>query len=194
MPQSTRLPTATPTLAVPVNERDHAQGSPGAPVTLVEYGDYECAYCGRAYPVVKELRRRLGDRLRFVFRNFPLNTIHRHASVAAQAAEAAGAQGKFWQMHDLLYENQDSLADTDLATYALRLGLEVYRFNADLSSGAYVKRVEDDFRGGVRSGVNGTPTFFINGTRYNGKQNIDEMLKAIEAAATDAAPADEGRA
>jgi protein-disulfide isomerase len=184
MPQSTRLPTATPTLAIPVNERDHAQGSPAAPVTLVEYGDYECPYCGRAYPVVKTLQRRLGERLRFVFRNFPLNTIHRHASVAAQAAEAAAAQGKFWEMHDLLYENQDNLADADLASYALKVGLEVYRFNADLAGGAYSKRVEDDFRGGVRSGVNGTPTFFINGARYNGKQTVDEMMKAIEAAAT----------
>jgi protein-disulfide isomerase len=182
-----RLPTAAPTLAVPVSERDHAQGSPGAPVTLVEYGDYECAYCGRAYPVVKEVQRRLGERLRFVFRNFPLNTIHRHASVAAQAAEAAAAQGKFWEMHDLLYENQEKLAEVDLAQYALTLGLEVYRFNADLAGGAYAKHIEDDFRGGVRSGVNGTPTFFINGTRYNGKQSLDEMLKAIEAAEAAAA-------
>ena len=100
-------------------------------MTLVEYGDYECPYCGRAYPVVKEIQKRLGERLRFVFRNFPLNTIHEHAGVAAQAAEAAGEQGKFWEMHDLLYQHQDDLADADLRQYALKLGLEIYRFDAD---------------------------------------------------------------
>ena len=169
-------------LAVPVTERDHAQGPADAPVTLVEYGDYECPYCGKAYPIVKRVQRELGDRLRFVFRNFPLNTIHAHASVAAQAAESAGAQGKFWEMHDLLYENQDKLADADLNSYALKLGLEIYRFEADMSSQVFAARVREDFRGGVRSGVNGTPTFFINGLRYPGALRMDELLYAIESA------------
>jgi protein-disulfide isomerase len=169
-------------LHVPVSDKDHAQGPPDAPVTLVEYGDYECPYCGRAYPVVKQLQQAMGDRLRFVFRNFPLNTLHEHAGVAAQAAEAAAAQGKFWEMHDLLYENQDDLADVE--QYALSLGLEIYQFNSDLSGEKYSKKVRDDFRGGVRSGVNGTPTFFINGVRYDGEHTYEAMLPALENATT----------
>ena len=178
-----KLQQHAPSLSIPVSEKDHAQGPADAPVTLLEYGDYECPYCGRAYPIVKQLQERLGDRLRFVFRNFPLNTIHEHAGVAAQAAEAAAAQGKFWEMHDILYEHQDDLADADLRAYALKVGLEIYRFDADLSGEKFAKRVRDDFRGGVRSGVNGTPTFFINGVRYNGEHTFDEMLQALEAAA-----------
>ena len=177
-----KLREHAPPLAIPVSERDHSLGPVDAPVTLVEYGDYECPYCGKAFPVVNELRRRFGDRLRFVFRNFPLNTIHEHAGVAAQAAEAAAAQGNFWEMHDLLYENQDKLADIDLRSYALKVGLELYRFDADLSSEKYAARVREDFRGGVRSGVNGTPTFFINGFRHNGGFRMGELLPAIEAA------------
>jgi len=177
-----KLEQHAPKLAIPVGETDHAQGPADAPLTLVEYGDYECPYCGKAYPVVKEIQKRMGDRLRFVFRNFPLNTIHEHAGVAAQAAEAAAAQGKFWEMHDILYEHQDDLADRDLREYALKVGLEIYRFDADLSGEKYAKRVRDDFRGGVRSGVNGTPTFFINGVRYNGEPTPGAMLAALEAA------------
>src|SRR6188508_427866 len=109
-------------LTMAVAKRDHAQGPADAPVTLLEYGDYECPYCGRAYPIVKEIQRRLGDRLRFVFRNFPLNSVHPHAGVAAQAAEAAAAQGKFWEMHDLLYEHQHDLADVDLQSLAIKVG------------------------------------------------------------------------
>jgi protein-disulfide isomerase len=176
-----KLEQHAPRLSIPVTEKDHAQGRPDAPVTLVEYGDYECPYCGKAYPVVKELQRRMGDRLRFVFRNFPLNTLHEHAGVAAQAAEAAAAQGKFWEMHDILYENQQELADVQ--QYALRLGLEIYRFESDLSGERFAKRVRDDFRGGVRSGVNGTPTFFINDVRYNGEHTVEAMLPALENAA-----------
>jgi protein-disulfide isomerase len=181
-----KLDQLTPRLSIPVTDRDHAQGPADAPVTLVEYGDYECPYCGKAYPVVKEIQERLGDRLRFVFRNFPLNTIHEHAGVAAQAAEAAGAQGKFWPMHDILYEHQEDLADADLHQYALKVGLEIYQFDSDLSSERFAKRVREDFRGGVRSGVNGTPTFFINGVRYNGEHTLEGMLPALEAAAKEA--------
>jgi protein-disulfide isomerase len=172
-----------PRLAVPVGDKDHARGPPDAAVTLVEYGDYECPYCGNAYPVIKRLRQEWEDRLRFVFRNFPLNTIHAHAGVAAQAAEAAAAQGKFWEMHDLLYEHQHDLADADLVNYALKLGLEVYRFESDLSGETFATRVSEDFRGGVRSGVNGTPTFFINGVRYGGPHDYDSLKSALERAA-----------
>jgi protein-disulfide isomerase len=178
-----KLPQHAPRLAVPVNDKDHAQGPADAPVTLLEYGDYECPYCGQAYPVVKEIQQHMGNRLRFVFRNFPLNTIHEHAGVAAQAAEAAGAQGKFWEMHDILYEHQQELADRDLRHYAINIGLEIYRFDADVSSERFARKVRDDFRGGLRSGVNGTPTFFINGNRYNGAKELEPMLTAIEQAA-----------
>ena len=173
----------SPRLAVPVNDKDHAQGPPDAPVTLVEYGDYECPYCGNAYPIIKRIQSEMGDRLRFVFRNFPLNTVHAHAGVAAQAAEAAAAQGKFWEMHDLLYEHQHDLADADMVRYALKIGLEVYRFESDLSGETFSRRVSEDFRGGVRSGVNGTPTFFINGARYDGPHDYDSLKAALERAA-----------
>ena len=178
-----KLDLHAPRLAIAVSEKDHADGPSDAPVTLVEYGDYECPYCGRAYPIVKEIQKRMEGRLRFVFRNFPLNTNHEHAGVAAQAAEAAAGQGKFWQMHDLLYEHQDELAEADLNSYALKIGLEIYQFESDLSTERYAKRVRDDFRGGVRSGVNGTPTFFINDVRYNGPHELEPLLAARAQAA-----------
>ena len=181
-----KLEQHTAALAVPVSERDHAQGPPDAPVTLVEYGDYECPYCGKAHPIVKRIQKKMGQRLRFVFRNFPLNTIHAHAGVAAQAAEAAAAQGKFWEMHDLLFENQDKLADADLNSYALKLGLEIYRFESDLSGEVFATRVRDDFRGGIRSGVNGTPTFFINNLRYDGPLRYEDLMEAVESAQSEA--------
>jgi protein-disulfide isomerase len=178
-----RLDESQPHLANPVTERDHALGRSDAPVTLVEYGDYECPYCGNAFPIVKRLLADLGPRLRFVFRNFPMNSVHPHASVAAQAAEAAAAQGKFWAMHDLLYEHQADLDVADIEKYALLIGLEIYRFEADLSSERFAGRVADDVRGGVRSGVNGTPTFFVNGLRYDGEKTYEALRAAIEAAA-----------
>lgn len=178
-----KLPEHQPKLAVPVSDRDHFQGLADAPVTLVEYGDYECPYCGKAFPAVRRIQRMMGDKLRFVFRNFPLNTLHEHASQAAQAAEAAAAQGKFWEMHDLLYENQERLADVDLRQYALKAGLEIYRFESDMASETYARKVRDDFRGGVRSGVNGTPTFFVNDYRFNDTVNYENLLAAVRAAA-----------
>lgn len=155
-------------LAIPVGPADHIAGPDDAPVTLVEYGDYECPHCGMAYPIVKSVQRKLGKRLRFVFRNFPLKESHPHAQHAAEAAEAAAAEGKFWAMHDTLFENQHALADEDLVRYARDLDLDVDRFARALSEGTYARRVRDDFRSGVRSGVNGTPTFFVNGERYDG--------------------------
>jgi protein-disulfide isomerase len=169
-----------PHLAVPVSASDHASGREDASVTLVEYGDYECPHCGRAYPIIKELQKRLGANLRFVFRNFPLTRIHAHAEHAAEAAEAAAAQGKFWEMHDAIFENQRTLDDLHLIKFANELALDVVRFEEELKAGLYAERVRADFRGGVRSGVNGTPTFFINGVRHNGAWELEDLLTAIK--------------
>lgn len=170
-------------LRIPVGPDDHVVGDPQAAVTLVEYGDFECPYCGTAYPMLKEVQRRMGKSLRFVFRNFPLAEMHPHALAAAEAAEAAGAQGKFWQMHDTLYEHQEALGLTHLVAYAKKLGLDVARFSKDLEAHTFRERVEEEFRGGIRSGVNGTPTLFVNGTRYDGDLELEVILKALQAAA-----------
>ncbi len=169
------------TLTPPVSDRDHAAGAAAA-VTLVEYGDYECPSCGAAHPVVQEIRRRLGDQMRFVFRNFPLTQIHPHAERAAEAAEAAGAQDRFWEMHDRLYEHQDRLGDGDLVGHAEALGLDVGRFSQDLDGGVFAPRVREDFLGGVRSGVNGTPTFFVDGRRHDDSWDFETLLAAVEGA------------
>jgi len=174
------MKNATAKLTPPVGERDHIQGSSHARVTLVEYGDYECPYCGEAYPMVKALQRHFKDKLRLVFRNFPLAEAHPHAAQAAQAAEAAGAQGKFWEMHDQLYENQSALEDNDLAGYADALGLDVPLFLRQMTDHHITARVREDFLSGVRSGVNGTPTFFINGFRYDGSYDLESMVAAID--------------
>jgi protein-disulfide isomerase len=165
--------------ALPTPERDHIQGPTDAPIMLLEYGDYECPYCGEAYPVIRAVQKRLGDRLCFAFRNFPLANSHPHAQHAAEAAEAAGAQGRFWEMHDLLYENQDALEDEDLAEYASKLGLNAERLMSEVLAGTYTARVRQDFRSGARQGVNGTPSFFINGTRYDGSYELEDLLGAL---------------
>jgi protein-disulfide isomerase len=170
-------------LVLPVSERDHVQGPADAPVTLVEYGDFECPYCGMAYPLVKEAQRRLGSRLRFVFRNFPISTAHPHAEHAAEAAEAAAAQGKFWEMHDLLYERQTTLDDAHLQQFIEELELDVERFDPEMNERRYQARVREDFMSGVRSGVNGTPSFFINGVRYDGRWDDGHLVLALELAA-----------
>jgi protein-disulfide isomerase len=171
-------------LAVAVDDdRDHIQGPADAAVTLVEYGDYECPYCGAAYPIVKQLQARMGDRLRFVFRNFPITTSHPHAEQAAEAAEAGAAQGRFWEMHDLLYENQTQLRDQDLHGYAEQLGIDVERFDKDLAEHVHAPRVREDFMSGVRSGVNGTPSFYVNGARHDDSYDLDTLLAALERAA-----------
>ncbi len=171
---------AAATLTLPVGERDHTLGPIHAPITLVEYGDYECPYCGRAYPIVKEVRRRLGAQLRFVFRNFPLRESHPHAQHAAESAEAAGAQGKFWDMHDRLFERQFALDDEYLREYARDLRLDVERLRRELAARTYEPRVQEDFRSGVTSGVNGTPTFFINGARHDGPWDVEPLVAALE--------------
>lgn len=170
-------------LTVPVGPGDHIQGAANAPVTLVEYGDYECPHCGRAYPIVKALQKRLGAKMRFVFRNFPLNESHPHAEHAAEAAEAAGAQKKFWEMHDVLFERQFALDDKHLAEYATELGLDAARVTREIKAHSFTPRVRDDFMSGVNSGVNGTPTFFVNGVRYDESWDEAPFAKALERAA-----------
>lgn len=165
----------TPRLAVPVSARDHIQGLATATATLVEYGDYQCPSCGAAYPIVKEVQRRLGARLRFVFRNFPLTTMHPHAQ---QAAEAAGAQGRYWPMHDLLFEHQGALTDAALVRYAKALDLDAARFADEVQQHQYAARVREDVASGTDSGVNGTPTFYINGARHDAPYDLETLLAA----------------
>jgi protein-disulfide isomerase len=174
------MPDAPPDLAVPVTDADHAQGPATAPVTLVEYGDYECPSCLNAEPIVSALRRKHGDKLRVVFRHFPQNSVHARASAAAEAAEAAAAQGKFWEMHRALYQHSQTLADVDLTHLALSNGLDVYKFGRDAGTGGFAKKVRNDYDGGRHSGVTGTPTFFINGQKYEGEAT--DLPAAIEAA------------
>jgi protein-disulfide isomerase len=170
-----------PHLVLPVrDERDHIRGPKKAPITLVEYGDFECPFCGDAYPVVEAVRRRLAQQLRFVYRHFPLASAHPRAEAAAEAAEAAGAQGRFWEMHDMLFEHQDALEDRDLLAHAQAIGLDLTRFVAELAAGTHAARVREDFTSGVRSGVNGTPSFFINGLRYDGPRDVESMVVALE--------------
>jgi len=170
------------TLKIPVGPEDHVQGSADAECTLVEYGDYECPHCAHADPIVKRLQRHLGKRLRFVFRNFPLSQLHPHAEAAAETAEFAAARGKFWEMHDLIFENQSSLSLALFEKLAQQLGLSSADLLDALNRKEYEARVRADFTGGVRSGVNGTPTFFINGQRHNGSFEYEDLLAAIEPA------------
>jgi protein-disulfide isomerase len=177
------LHTLQPVLTLPVSDRDHVQGPATAQVTLVEYGDYQCPYCLQAYPIMLDLQEHMGDRMRLVFRNFPLTMIHPDAQNAAEAAEAAGAQGKFWPMHDYLFEHQSRLDYDSLLGYAADIGLDIPRFTRDLKTHAFAARVREDFLSGVRSGVNGTPTFFINGLRHDGPWDLESLTGAILAAA-----------
>lgn len=162
-------------------KHDHLQGPTDAPVTLLEYGDYQCPACGAAHPLVKALQERLGGQLCFAFRNFPLTNIHPYAEHAAEVAEAAGVQGSFWEMHDLLFENQEALDDEALLEYARTLGLDDTRLAREIREGDHAPRVREDFRHGVRAGVNGTPTFFINGERYDGATGLEPLLAALAA-------------
>ncbi len=163
-------------------ERDHVRGPEDAPVTLVEYGDYECPYCGQAEVVIRALLDSFGDDLRYVWRSLPLNDVHPHAQTAAEAAEAAGAQGAFWDMHDKLLDHQDQLTELDLGRYARDLGLDVERFWDDLRGRAQALRVEEDVTSADASGVAGTPTFFINGKRHAGAYDIETLTDAVQKA------------
>jgi Na+/H+ antiporter NhaA len=163
-------------------DEDHIRGPADAPVTLVEYGDFECPYCGRAEPILRELLSEHGADIRFVFRHLPLSDVHDHAQLAAEAAEAAGAQGRFWEMHDLLFDHQDALTARDLMGYANELGLDLDEFHADLKRHEHAARVARDVESGELSGVAGTPTFFINGQRHHGAYDIQTLKKAVGAA------------
>lgn len=166
-------------LTLPVNDRDHIQGNIRAPVTLLEYGDFECPYCLRAYSVIKGVQADFGQRLKFVFRNFPLSSVHPHAEFAAEAAESAGAQNKFWEMHDYLYDNQSDLGRGLYLESARALQLDEKKFLSDLSERRFKERVKEDFMSGVKSGVNGTPGFFINGMRYQGSWDTASLTDAL---------------
>jgi len=167
-------------LRVPVSRNDHVQGPDDAPLALVEYGDYECPYCGQAYGVVKAVQQALNDDLQFVFRNFPLTQVHPNAMNAARAAEAAALQDKFWEMHDTLYENQENLDPQSLLAYAAELGLDLDQFAQDMVSRQVEERIFSDLEGGARSGVNGTPTFYINGCRFDGDWSSESMPHALQ--------------
>jgi len=168
--------------AKPISTQDHIQGNQQkAVIELIEYGDYQCPYCGQAYPIVKKIQQRLGDKLLFVFRNFPLESFHPQAVLAAIAAEAAGKQGKFWEMHDIIYENQQALEFDDLVMMAKTIGLDVAKFrNAVETDQNLQEKVQQDFETGMRSGVNGTPSFFINGLRYDGDWSEEPFLEYLE--------------
>lgn len=164
-----------------IGATDHRKGGEKASIQIVEYGDYQCPYCKAAHPIVKEIEQTFGDQVLFVFRNFPLRQSHRFAMVAAQAAEAAAVQNQFWAMHDAIFENQDQLSDAFLFYLAEQIELDVDQFQTDLEAADISKKVEDDFEGGVRSGVNGTPSFFVNGEKFEGgAKDLFAMLKESE--------------
>ena len=169
-------------LAVPVSGRDHSQGPITAAVTLVQYGDYECPYTRLSTTIVRAIQQQLGEQLRFVYRNFPLTEIHPHALHAALAAEAAAAQGKFWQMHDYLFHHQHTLEDSDLEQFAEAVGLDIQQYARALADQRALARIEEDVEGGERSGVQGTPTFYINGVIYRGSWEHDALLAALQSA------------
>jgi protein-disulfide isomerase len=163
-------------------DRDHVRGSTDAPVTLVEYGDFECEYCGQAEPVLRELLASFGDDVRYVWRHLPLNDVHPRAQMAAEAAEAAAAQGGFWGMYDLLLRNQDALRPADLASYAEQIGLDAELFEDELRRRVHAPRISEDVASADESGVSGTPTFFINGRRHYGAYDISTLTTAVTAA------------
>jgi protein-disulfide isomerase len=169
-------------LRIKVGPKDHVQGTPDAEVTLVEYGDYECPHCGETEPIIKRLQKYHGKHLRLVFRNFPLSQMHPDAEAAAEAAEYAGSQGKFWEMHDLLLENQDRLGFPLLIELAVALELSPENLQIALERRTFQEHVQSDFLGGVRSGVKGTPTFYINGHRYDGPRDYASIERTIESA------------
>ena len=166
-------------LTVPVNERDHSQGATTAAVTLVMYGDYECPYTRQAGKVVRALQSHFGEQLRFVFRNFPLIKIHPHALHSAEAAEAAAAQGKFWEMYDYIFHHQHTLEDADLLLFAKAVGLDTAKFTQDMDEHHFLKRIEEDVESGIQSGVEGTPSFYLNGVQYQDSWEHDSLLAAI---------------
>jgi protein-disulfide isomerase len=166
-------------LTPPVSARDHIEGHENASVTLVEYADYQCPYCGAAHPVIKRLQKSLGKKMRFIFRNFPLTHSHPYALLAAQAAEAAALQGKFWEMHDVIFENQEQLEPEILPAWAQQIELDANQFAEAFGDPKVTKRIEEDYQSGLESGVDGTPSFFINGIKYEGESDFDSLSVAL---------------
>jgi protein-disulfide isomerase len=166
-------------LSIPVGPDDHSRGPLDAKLTVVEYGDYQCPYCGQAYSIVEQLRSEFSDSMRLIFRNLPLVDVHPHAEAAAEMAEAIGLQGKFWEIHDALYENQKDLSDAALSRYAEQVGADVTTAMNAIVDGGPLQRVEADFEGAIRSGANGTPTFFVNGVRYDGSWQFEPFLQYL---------------
>jgi protein-disulfide isomerase len=169
-----------PDLVAPITPHDHVRGPTDAPVQLVIYGDFECGYCGQTHLILQAILDKMGDQVCIVFRHFPLTDKHPHAEHAAEAAEAAGAQRRFWEMHDMMFENQDALDDDDLLAYAGELGVDTDRFADEIVSGAHTDRIRHNRATGMKSGVDGTPTIFINGARYTGELDIDSLMKALK--------------
>jgi protein-disulfide isomerase len=167
-------------LRPPVSGKDNIQGNKNALIELVEYGDYECPHCGRAYPIIKKIQEKMGDRLKFVFRNFALTKIHHHAKLAAAATEAAAIQGKFWEMHDMIFEHQQWMSHYALSDYARLIGLNTMQFENDLAKNELFEKVDKDFESGLRSGVNATPTFFINGEKYNDSWEKEVLVEYLQ--------------
>jgi protein-disulfide isomerase len=177
----TRRKSENMKLTMPVNEsRDHIQGPASAPVTLLEYGDYECPYCAQTYIIIKEAQERLGSKLRFVFRNFPVTNVRPHAYETALAAEAAAAQGKFWEMYDYLFKHGQWVTNDNLRQSAAKLGLGLARFDRDFLDRRYSSHIDKDIQSAKGSGVKSTPTFFINEDRYNGAWVLDSLLGALD--------------
>jgi protein-disulfide isomerase len=173
-----------------ITAEDWSRGAQDAPVTLLEYGDFECPFCGAAYPLLQRLLADFPDTLRLVYRHFPITTVHPHAKMAAQAAEAAGAQHKFWEMHDQLFEHQHHLEPAELRNYAAAIGLDLQRFDDDMAAHKYAPPVREDFQCGVRDGANGTPTLFLNGVRYDGPPTYESLALAVgDARKTNTKPA-----
>jgi len=170
----------TTTVDLNVNDKDHILGDFNAPIELVEYADYQCPYCKQAYYIIKDIHRELDDQLKFVFRNFPLTDLHTHALKAALAAEAAGSQDKFWEMHDILFENQEYLEDEDILDYANNIGLDIPRFEKDLVKDQYMEKVKKDYSSGIKYDVQGTPTFFINGQLYDGNWASSQFIEYLK--------------
>ncbi len=168
-------------LKPPVNEKDHSEGNAEASIELVEYGDYQCPHCGAAYPVIKKIQETYGSQIRFVFRHFPLSEIHPYAVPAAIATEAAGMQHKFWEMHDIIFKHQASLDDPGIQKMAASIGLDMEVFKSDLELEILQAKVEADFESGIRSGVNGTPSFFLNGNKFDG--GATDLLNLLQASA-----------
>jgi len=173
------LPREPDRLLSPVSDRDHCQGSSTAKITLVEYGDYQCPDCQIAHPIIQLIQQQLGNQIQFVFRHFPQSHLHPQAYHAAEAAEAAASQNQFWEMHSHLLEHQSQLADSNLVEYAIALFLDVNQFLAEMASDCHMARVQADIESGIQSGVIKTPTFFINGLKYNDDQQLETLLEAV---------------